>query len=361
MLIRLDLADGVVPALSERHIAALDNIGLSAFCGYHLVIGSRATLKALAEEPRLSLRAKAAYRAVLNRAAELGSIQRAIRSRIDVSVEAIEVSLNGGVWSVPLTYFAEPFVLAPPEILCENLTDAKFYYELGRWYGWHSRLRALSFFALPRGAGGSAIADELRERVAQGQPFTLCIVDSDRKYPGGPVGDTARRARERLPSDLWFIRLLILDLREVENLLPHAWLTKTQSGSQNAVVCEHRHAVQSRQLIFLAGYVDVKSGYSACQLLKSRIAGVRECARRELSELASEAVSLKDCLAADECAHDVPCFAVAGLGEALMNQVVKFLESAPSVQTKEVIGNERLKSLALRVFEWGVAAQKFRA
>ena len=360
MLVSLQLADGAVAGVNNLELMALENIGLSTFHGQHLVTASRQTLASLADETRLSIRARAAYKSVLSRAAEIHAIEREISSKVEVSATLLEPALDGGIWRVPLRSFALAFVLTHPIVLAENLTDAKLYQELGRWYGWHSRLRTLAFFAVPTGGGGSTTSQELRTRVEDHPQFTLCVVDSDRTYPGGPVGDTAAHCREVLPSDLWFARLIVLDVRELENLLPHTWIARTQTGSQSPELCHRLRMLQGAGLSVLTLHTDLKSGFDSCSATQSVTGDLRIQVWEDLQKLPNKSAELTACVQARECLHATACFRLPGLGTTILSQTRDWLASASSEHTREVLANPRLVELARSVFEWGLAAHKLR-
>ncbi len=359
MLIRLSLQEGEIGNLSALEVGALENIGLSAFHGYHMVISSRRVLARLERDTRISTRARAAFRKVLSKASEIDSIERTVAVRVDVSLDQPAVVLNGNVWSVPLLEFSNAFVLSVPVILCENIVDANYYLQLGRWYGWHSRVRSLKFMCVPMGGGGNTTAGELNQAANIHPRFVVCIVDSDRDSPGGPVGATAEACINILPESRWYARLHVLDEREIENTIPVSWLRMTQTGKQTGAALDELAFLDDTNMQSFRRHTDLKTGFTSCQLVASAVESLREIAKAELRKGAIRRPRLRHC-ADGMCVIGQPCFEVLGLGPTLPNQVVRWLEEARSEDTRDVVSDVVLAPLAKLVFEWGAAGEKIR-
>lgn len=314
----------------------------------------------LGSKAELSLRARAAYKAASSRASEIEGVIRRISFRVDVSKRVYEPAPEGTIWHVPLRNWAHPMALVPPSLLSENMEDARAYCEIADRFRLHSPLRALSFFCVPVGGGGDTTHAELHERI-HNLHLTLCCVDSDRAYPDAPIGQTAARCRAELPTDYWFARLIVLEQRELENLLPSEWLRETDTGRQSPDIINALTQFDSAGSVLLRRHADLKSGFTSCELLRSIVHQVKESAIAELAAVRAGNARLGECLNARDCAHVAPCFSIEGLGQTLPRQLNAWLKSSSHKQTEAVSHDVALAPLAEKIFEWGVAASKMRA
>lgn len=130
---------------------------------------------------------------------------------------------------VSLSTFSELAACAPARLITENAaTDGKVIEALSelmsRDLGYNSPIS----FEHVHGGGGTTAA--CYEQACTSARPTLCVLDSDRKYPGAALGETARRVvQANAPHET--IRTFILPVREVENSLPLSLLLDVYSQS----------------------------------------------------------------------------------------------------------------------------------
>lgn len=121
-------------------------------------------------------------------------------------------------------------------LLGENLNDCDFYESIATYYCSKHGIKGLQIRFHHENGGGNTICHVLKKCVQNDKSTTLCIVDSDKKYgiskeyPQSPaLGDTCLNAQEvsnalkhsnPFPPHM----LYILDVHEVENLIPIAIL-----------------------------------------------------------------------------------------------------------------------------------------
>jgi hypothetical protein len=360
MLIRILIAPQLLPALAPMEVSGLENLGSAAFFGQHLVVADRLLLAELAKDGRLSMRARAAFSSAHSKAAEFDAALRVIDRRVEVRLDLPEPRKVGALWEVPLRAIGEALTKEAPELLAEHIHDAQLFLEFGRWYRWHSHFRAMGFFGVPVGAGGSATHTELRNRVGAHKRFVLCVVDSDREYPGGRPGETARKCQGELPHELWFAQLYVLEAREAENILPVRWLGETQTGRQNSDAIEQIRCFDAYGLSFMRRHTDLKEGFRACDYVHSTSVSVSDSACLDLQKLPAH-LRARACGEARACSDDHACIAVGPLGGTLVAQVHEWLTTARPDFTNEIVDDSELRLLAKEIFEWGLAAQKIRA
>ncbi|MBK8725913.1 MAG: hypothetical protein IPL96_07605 [Holophagaceae bacterium] len=100
-------------------------------------------------------------------------------------------------------------------LLTENSTDSEIYCTFAKFWMNINRIK-IGFKVTRQGGGGAEIESEFRNNC-EADKITLCIVDSDRKYPGGALGGTAGNLGRVSAGALQSI--LILKRRELENYL----------------------------------------------------------------------------------------------------------------------------------------------
>ena len=73
-----------------------------------------------------------------------------------------------------------------------------------------------------RGGGGQTTAAEFATIQNSKNRLCLCITDSDKRYPGADLGDTAKAVQQVRDAGQHLCELLHLEVRAIENLLPLA-------------------------------------------------------------------------------------------------------------------------------------------
>ena len=222
-------------------------------------------------------------------------------------------------------------------------------------------MRGLSFSCVPVGGGGSTVPGELRARASRVGSLTVCFVDSDRHHESGPLGETARRCLRELPNDLWYARLRILGVREIENLIPTDWI-RASGGDQIAASADALQRLDDISASFFRSFADIKNGASSCDLMNSQNQNVRQFAIGDLRKLASTDSNIGTCHRAASCDSGTPCFSIPALGVGLLERVASWLsETASASATKNLMKHATLHPMAKSVFEWGVSLPKMRA
>lgn len=129
-------------------------------------------------------------------------------------------------------------------LIAENLEDCEFYEAIASYYCAKHSIRGFRASLHHENGGGNTINSVLRECVAKDRSLSLCIVDSDKKweptkqYPNPPpLGDTYYKVKQE-SDDLNHHQdypkhcLYLLDVHEVENLIPRSVLRKIQTNQQ---------------------------------------------------------------------------------------------------------------------------------
>jgi len=132
---------------------------------------------------------------------------------------------------VPLSVFADSRMVLPFQLITENADSDGATFEMiskavARFLGYNMPTY-MDHVTGGGGTTGSCYAKALKEN----RP-TLCIVDSDQRFPSGPFGSTARSVLSHGKSnEFGTVQAIVLPVRETENLMPISFLLQVYSGN----------------------------------------------------------------------------------------------------------------------------------
>lgn len=120
------------------------------------------------------------------------------------------------------------------ELITENHEDSKMYKTLGKYY---ARTVGMEKFYIDfefKMGGGDTTANTFDLSLKKHNRLCMCIVDSDRKFPDDGPGHTMQRVSDIIEGkdqDIW--KALLLNVHEVENLIPLKWIENTTKDISN--------------------------------------------------------------------------------------------------------------------------------
>lgn len=107
-------------------------------------------------------------------------------------------------------------------VLTEHINDSSFFRYLVQFYLKYDGVGNCRINFEPLMGGGSTTADILRREIFECRHFCLVIVDSDKKYPTAPKGDTSTKIENAMnfykPFNCY--HYVMKEVMEVENLIP---------------------------------------------------------------------------------------------------------------------------------------------
>lgn len=251
-------------------------------------------------------------------------------------------------------------------LLGENLDDVELFHIIGRNYYMQNGFKGIRLRFHHELGGGDTTQDVLWKQVYQEKWPTLCIADSDQKYPSegdntAPIGNTLTHLNEMKKhleeSSVLPFQLLPLYVHEAENLLPLSALRSVAEENLPQMIpalnlLERMKSIQNGTPIL---YYDFKKGFSMIKNEKQRAywtavynaLTVAEGNAKPLLELDSEA---KD------------AFVFPGLGrQSPIRRVCKLIEWILTCEKKAIELDEYLKpqweQIGVAVFSWGCANQ----
>jgi hypothetical protein len=313
MIIILDksLVSGLCPESEERDqiLAALSISAQQAWEGNHMIIGDRDTFLAIAQYySEMDLRTRAALRRASDKLTGRKQIRdfakRAIRI---VSSEVTKIPLRKDVsddkqeiWVPALTIERHSSIIGKAVLLVENISDGQVYIKLARSLAkskllpdmhWLGKV-PLSYEIMP--GGGNTLCDLFALRCSVGDRIGLALADSDYRYPGSDLGDTAQRllaTAERMEESP-LLEVLTLAVRAIENCIPAAEV-RSIMGELDPVQLQRFNQLHER---FYGGdnwrFIPVKSGIRCFELSQcsaesqywTSLLGGRVCAELEACE-----------------------------------------------------------------------------
>lgn len=328
-------------------IDALSNIALARRQGKHLVFGDRRTLEICAESSWLSDRARRVYTHLHNNVPQMKTYADNLVRRVEVLAEDGILESSGEpertVIRLSASYLSDFSVLDAAVLLCENQRDTAFYEQLAQVYLHWSKLGHLRLRHDPRGGGGQTTSDEYQSVRSATNRLCLCILDSDRRIPDGPLGGTPRAAqRVHASATQPLCELFILDARTVENLIPTIIYQETVWDDSNrmdgVLVLEH---LESSKFADARRYLDIKGGLKLGEIMHAPAnSAFRQYWEPVARALHSKAHSVDaQCWSTPKCSSttDCSCILCRGLGESILEHVIHFLQSKSNQKKAEMV------------------------
>jgi hypothetical protein len=104
-------------------------------------------------------------------------------------------------------------------------------------------------------------------QAADGGPILLAIADSDRKHPGGEIGNTARKLEQEARKRPSFQRALVLQSRAAENLIPSVLYEEALAPhSETPSIPERLQKLESSVSLPWRRHADLKKGMKLFQI-----------------------------------------------------------------------------------------------
>lgn len=278
MIIELDQSlKSVSEKLADEHPVsiALDLIANANREGAHLIFADRdvaSHLLSIGED--LHTRTQQTLKHVYNRYTQLAELARTVCVKLLIGEFAnitLEMKDNQRLIKVPASRVSST-LLQKPYLLVENLDDAIFYKFITSELAGEVQFGGNIAFE-PYNGGGNTTGNVYDHIKRTGDRLCLCIVDSDRRFPGAGSGETASKVEasdRKEPSAL--AESFVLPVCSVENLIPFDFLRnafhgdKTVSGRLDLYEPHHREELwpyfQLKKDIRCADLRDPQKGFS---------------------------------------------------------------------------------------------------
>lgn len=224
------LDEEVLDALEDMHVnSVLERLVQAHALGHHIFLPSRSILRGLAHSGALSLSARDMLRKIRDTYSEIEALANYVKFTSEIVRDTSPPSgtpIGRRGVKLSIRNIIEGRFLELPVFVFENAAqDGAFWRIMLQSWLEYDRFDIRVAFDCVHG-GGSTTAEEFA-RQAAARRWSLCIVDSDVRFPNGVLGSTARRLCEQFYEMLQmecgiqcFSWIVILPVRELENFLP---------------------------------------------------------------------------------------------------------------------------------------------
>ncbi|WP_350998099.1 hypothetical protein [Shewanella sp. TB7-MNA-CIBAN-0143] len=210
-------------------------------------------------------------------------------------------------------------------IIAENSIDIRFFTSLTKAYIKTKGIKGISLSYRSVLGGGDTTHQVINDHQSDQDGPAICILDSDKTYPGGNFGSTAAKVFELVKSEK-LTKIITTESREVENIIPFSILKSIFSN--NKMQLEKINKYEKFRDITLGSnlpikYIDFKKGLKLCLANKKGDDEHNIFWRNTFSSLGI--ANICACISPKKCT----CLIVDGFGSDLLRTVVEYLESNP--------------------------------
>lgn len=240
-------------------IAVLDKIAMAHKYGKHFVYAPFPLLIRICKMQSLNKSTRRIYSDIKKHCASSGTLVSGIGFRAKVTVASPPAST-----SVYYIQFNPKLVSGfelyeETHLLAENLSDCSFFEYIVEYYKRSMGINCPVCF-YPMQGGGDTIKMVYLNEIQLGQHFCLAIMDSDKKYPEGALGNTCkglkRIHKQHNPFHCFYY--IMENIREVENLIPLSVVKSYNNNSDKQIFRDNIEVDLS--------FFDMKEGLLSCKI-----------------------------------------------------------------------------------------------
>lgn len=253
-------------------IAAVENVLKAGFEGKHFVMGDYEVLEILRKNDELSFEAKALANRLYN-----NYPTTPMPEEITFCIELVIANPcpkrtvnNRNIIQMPISYFSDSSRSQSSILLGEFENDCSFFEYLLVWYKYLHGIRIPTDFDKQSG-GGSSTSQMIEKYVGERNRITICIVDTDKKYPEHRPTNTTYDKCKNLYNDVPYYLFFSLEVHEIENLIPYniidelKWPDKTEENRQHFAALRSKTDIANDVL----PYFDLKEGIKKSDIINN--------------------------------------------------------------------------------------------
>ena len=329
MLFYIDRSLANVDSSQEDIISAIEQIAQARRAGKHLVFGDRETIAALKDNSAIALTARRVYAKLYERLPQDKTYfdQLSWIVHVVAEQETLEiVNFHGkNVIKISARRLQNFSLLTETVLLAENQDDIEFYEFVVKSYILSAELGQIPVKYDPRGGGGSTTHREYAVLQQRAERLCLCILDGDCKYLGAGLGDTARSVQRIDRSDQPLCHILILPMREIENIIPVSIYRKVVADDPNRAraICSIE-VIAGSSYTEARRYLDLKKGF---KLYEYKSMNIDTPQFRYWNKVAEDLNVPVTCTAPNECdsKDNCRCYMFHGFGSSILSAVTSHL------------------------------------
>ena len=239
-------------------VRAIKHIATSVFESKHLLSGSLEVLKYFKEEFKGDFDLYSLFNTLENNyySTSFDFVKR--RTEIVISISNLRrIEGDVEIFQSSINDFQDTLCCQASILLGEDFNDCNFFTYILKWYISKNALNINYNFDTDNG-GGVNICRSIDNHI-ENKRILLSIIDTDRKYPNSPTGDTYNKCRKYLRKEKGSFKLIALDVQEIENLMPFNLLDNKSFSGEHASKKEKFDYLRSRNPNLLQ-YFDIKKG-----------------------------------------------------------------------------------------------------
>lgn len=241
-------------------IAVLDKIAMAHKYGKHFVYAPFPLLIRICKMQSLNKSTRRIYSDIKKHCASSGTLVSGIGFRIKVTVASPPAST-----SVYYIQFNPKLVSGfelyeETHLLAENLSDCSFFEYIVEYYKRSMGINCPVCF-YPMLGGGDTIKMVYLNEIKLGRHFCLAIMDSDKKYPQGVLGNTCKGLKKihKQYNPFHCFYYIMEKTREVENLIPLSVVKLYSNNSDKQIFRDNIEVDLS--------FFDMKEGLLSCKIV----------------------------------------------------------------------------------------------
>ena len=247
----------------DTNITAINSLFDSMRRCQNIIFAEDQVLKFLEDHPLLSPTTRFFINWIRQKYIYIYEGYSSVQHKVIIDFEIPSVRREENNFLVPLSYFEEIGAL---KLLSENENDGDMFLNIFRHIAKKKKLSPYYFIRFENDAFHGGNAPTKIKQAAKDQQLILCIVDSDRDYPGGERGSTFKGARKAFNKVKYthIIDFYELGVRERENLFPPYFYNLIISDSHKLFDILESY-IDNESLI---KYVDIKDGIKYKKIAK---------------------------------------------------------------------------------------------
>jgi hypothetical protein len=237
---------------------------------------------------------------------------------------------------IPAHFIQDSSFIQPTILLCEDEIDCKLYQKMAEVNLTWKKIKIKIRYE-PRGGGGNRIANVYEAIQKNLNRFCLCIGDSDRKYPSGSLGDTAKNLKKIDKEKETLCECKIIEVREIENLIPTAMFNEV-SNPERIRCIDFLEELEKSNIAEARKFIDLKEGLKGKEyyrLLSENQTFFNQIQYVEGIKISKNCKKYQSCMGSQSCT----CILMYSLGDKILEAVISNLEEKSIPKISEMVSD----------------------
>ena len=362
----IELADDLATGLSAEDIACIELILHARRHGHHRLVGSEYLFRSL-RKMGFSQRESVVLDRVRDQQIQKLSLRQSVTCRLRISHEvgpSRVATRDGTVINLRVSDLGDFYAFAPTVILGENAKDARLAEVMARVYATSKRM-CTPLSCMHFGGGGDTTADAFRSWRDEPR-LCICLVDSDRDFPGDPLGPTARKVFDErdYAKKPWAVALATC-CRAAENQLPSRLVERAVDDDPQLLdrVPDLEKISRIGKAGELRDFCNLKRGTSLQWVLAMPLGARRDYWLKRIAGIATPSGGERDCAERQACCYPegCECWIVRGFGDRLLDSCLDAMETMSTHKLAESlcsVTRPHWLHIGAAVFSWTCGAPR---